>query len=1055
MSDLLRSRAFARIVDLVSEGEIVGLVNGAKSIYFNGTPLENADNSRNFENVTYDARVGTQAQDYIPDAAAIESSVNVATEVKNTASVTRTISNSDVNAVRVIVSVQALFRTKDNGNQVGTDVQLAIDVQTNGGGYVEKLRDTISGKATSKYQRAYRIALTGTGPWDIRVRRLTDDSTDIKLQNKTFWDSYSEIIDTKLRYPNSALVAVKLDAASFQGIPSRAYDLKLLKVKVPTNYDPIARTYTGAWDGTFKTEWTDNPAWCFYDLVTNTRYGLGNYIPAAQVDKWGLYTISQYCDQLVDDGFGGQEPRFTCNLYLQSRAEAYKVINDLASCFRAMVYWASGSLTVSQDAPSDPVALFTQANVIDGRFTYSGASAKARHTVALVSWNDPADFYKQKIEYVEDAEGIARFGVVPTEVSAIGCTSRGQANRVGRWLLYSERYESETVSFQTGIEAAMVRPGNVIKVADSARAGTRLGGRVISATTTEITVDAAPILGGGSWTMYVMLPDGTVESKTVSSAVDAVVTLGSALSAAPQAGAQWIISGSATEAQTFRVVSISEQEGGVLEITALKHRPDKYAAVEEGLVLQPQDITQLDVVPDATNFGQLTEYLYATPTDVRVGITISWAPVNYAAQYLVQYRVDSGNVFEQTVRSNSIEVLNAETGNYAITVYALSAIGKQSLPYTFAAAVLGKTARPADVTGLQIAAQGTSALLQWDLHPDLDVRIGGLIAVRHSELSFGAQWATSIPVAEFPGAARSGSVPLIPGTYLARAIDSTGQQSFNAASVSSATLSVFQYNAVVTADQDPSFSGTKTNMVVVSNKLRLAQSGGAESPTAEVGTYEFASYVDVGAVYTSRVSIKFDAVAYDVANLVDGWPAIDTIGEVDLGALTANFVDIWTDWDAITNFDSESILGDATLTFEFATTDDDPAGSPLWSAWKTFYVGDYTARAFKFRLILDRGSDEYQQVEFAALSAIIDVPDRIESAKNVSVPSGGLAVTFTNQFYDVPAVAVTGANLATGDYVEITGKTSAGFTMQFKNSAGTGVARTADWIAKGFGYKSS
>lgn len=1054
---VLRSRAYARVLDLVSEGEIVGLVDGAKSIYLNGTALENTDGSRNFDNVTFESRSGTQAQTYIPGASSVESAVAVNTEVTKTTSVTRTISNPDVDAVRVIVSVPALFRTKDNGNQTGTSVQIAIDYQDNGGGFTNALTDTIDGKATSKYQRAYKIALPGTGPWDIRVRRITDDSTEIDKQNKTFWDSYTEIVDVKLRYPNSALVSMKFDAGSFQGVPTRAYDLKLLKVKVPTNYNPTTRVYTGTWDGTFKTEWTDNPAWCFYDLITNQRYGLGSYIASSQVDKWGLYTIAQYCDQLVPDGFGGTEPRFTCNIYLQSRAEAYKVVQDLASCFRSMVYWASGSLTVAQDAPSDPVALYTQANVIDGQFTYSGASAKARHTVALVTWNDPDDLYKQKVEYIEDAEAIARFGVIPTEVVAVGCTSRGQANRVGRWLLFSERYESETVTFVTGIEGSVARPGQIIKVADSARAGTRLGGRVSSSTTTVVTVDSNVTLGAGTWTMYVMLADGSVESRSVASVAGKAVTLSSALTSAPISGATWIISGTTTEAQTFRVVTVVEQDGGLIEITALKHEPDKYAAVENNLVLAPRDITALDVVPVPTSGGSLSEYLYTSATDVKVGVTMSWSPVDYAASYVVQYRIDGQNALEETVLTPSLELLDAIIGNYEITVYAVSAVGRRSLPYTYSATVLGKTARPADITGLQLVAQGASALLQWELHPDLDVRIGGQVAVRFSEATFGAQWNTAIPVAEFPGSATSGSVPLAAGTYLARAVDSTGNQSYNPSSIVSTTQSIFQYNAVVTQNEHTAFSGTKTDMFVDASKLKLTVISPVppetENSTVQSGSYQFANYVDVGAVYTSRVMINFVGTTVSLSNLLDSWPAIDSIAEIDLGTQSANYVDVWADWDAITNFDSQLLLGDATVNFEVATTNDNPAGTPTWSDWRTFYIGDYTARAFKFRMSVDRGPDKYTQVEISQLGVTVDVPDRIESNKNVSVGAGGLTITFANAFYDTPAVAVTPYNMATGDFTVITANSSTGFTVQFKNSAGTGVARTMDWIAKGFGYK--
>ena len=1066
MSDL-RSKAFANVLDLVSEGEIVGLVDGQKSIYLNGTPLQNADGSLNFQNVSYDSRPGTQAQTYIPNVSGVESETNVGVEIKQTTSATRTITSSITNAARVTLSVASLFRQKDDGSTAGASVQIAIDLQTDGGGFVQTVLDTIDGKATSKYQRSYRINLTGTGPWDIRVRRITADSTDLKLQDKTYWDTYTEIVDAKLRYPNSALVSMRFDSAAFSGVPTRAFDLKLKKIQIPSNYNPLTRAYTGSWNGTFQTAWSDNPAWCFYDLVTNSRYGLGNFVAAGQVDKWALYSIAQYCDQLVDDGFGGTEPRFTCNMYLQSQAEAYKVVQDMASCFRSMIYWSTGTITLSQDAPSDAVALYTQANVEDGAFSYSGSSAKARHTVAMVTWNDPDNLYAQRVEYVEDAEAIARFGIVPTEVVAIGCTSRGQANRVGRWLLYSERYESEVVSFTTGIEGAVARPGQIIKVADASRAGVRLGGRVSSATTTAVTLDAAVTPGGSTWDVYAMLPDGTVGTSEVASFAGSTITLVTALADAPQSGAQWILTSTATEAQTFRVMTVSERDDGKIEITALAHDPDKFAHVDDGLVLQPRDITNLNDPPVTPTGGTVSEYLYATITDLRVGATINWSQIDRVASYLVAYSVSGDNAVEATVTTNSLELLNAVAGNYVITVQAVSATGVKSQIYQFEATVLGKTALPSDVTGLQMTVQSDTGLLQWDSHTDLDVRIGGQISIRYSEVLLGAQWNTSLPVGDFPGSSTSGSVPLRAGTYLAKAKDSTGLLSQNAIAVVTDAPNIMQFNAVASSQQDPGFTGVKDQLITLNNRLQLDQAtpwdsivdldaytNGIDGDLVASGEYEFDTYVDTGAVYTSRVSATFSVLSYNVGNLVDEWPLIDSLDLIDSGLLVADQVDSWVNWDAIVNFDQPRSADDATLQIFISTTNDDPAVAPIWSAWRVFYVGDYTARAFQFKVRLERGEDVDNQVALSTLGVTVDVPDRIESNNDIDVPAAGLAVTFANAFFSIPAVAITAENMATGDYAQITAKTAAGFTIKFNNAAGTGVARTMDWIAKGFGYQS-
>ena len=824
----LRSKAFARVLDLVAEGEIEGLVNGAKSIYLNGTPLQNADNTFNFQNVTYATRSGTQAQTYIDGIPSVESETTVNTEVTNATPIVRTVSNSDVNAVRVTVYVPALYFQNSQGDLDGQSVELAIDVQPDGGSYSTVLTDTISGKTTSKYQRSYRVNLTGSAPWNIRVRRITADSTNVRLVNETYWESYTEIIDAKLRYPNSALVSLKFDASTFSGIPTRGYDLKLKRIKIPSNYNPTTRVYTGTWNGTFTTAWSDNPAWCFYDLVTNSRYGLGSYIPEAQVDKWALYTIGQYCDELVPNGLGGTEPRFTCNLYLQSREEAFKVINDMASCFRSMVYWAGGSMTLAQDAPSDPVALFTQANVVDGLFTYIGSSAKARHTVALVTWNDPEDLYKQKVEYVEDTDGIARYGVVPTEVVAIGCTSRGQANRVGRWLLYAERNETETVTFATGIEGATVRPGDIIKVADASRAGVRLGGRVRSSTTTAVTLDAAVSLGASTWTLYVMLPNGSVASSQVSSAAGNTVNLVTALPSAPQTGAQWVMSSASTEAQTFRVLNVVEKDGN-FEITALKHEPLKYDAVEDGLVLPDRDITALTFTPTAPTSLTISESLYTYQAEVRAKISVGWPNVQGASAYRVQWSKDGGNFTDTITSISDYELLNITPGAYLFRVYSIGPTGRESRTYREASfTAQGKTAPPANVTGLQaIIDPSIGITLSWDRVADLDID--------SYEVRSGNSWATGTLVGQVKGTTlKIGLLPAGSVTYRVKALDTSGIYSATEATVA----------VTVTAPSVPVVSASVSGDVLVLNWT-------ASSATLAISSYE----VRFGASFATGTSV--------------------------------------------------------------------------------------------------------------------------------------------------------------------------------------------------------
>ena len=728
--DSLRSRAYARVVDLISEGEIEGLVDGLQSVYLDDTPIQNPDGTTNFSGVTLESRNGSQQQSYVPGFSSVENEVVVGVEVKASQPVVRSITDPDVDAVRIKVSVPQLTnQDTTNGDLNGNTVTFAIDRQVNGSGFVEIISDTISGKTTTKYQRSYYVPLIGTGPWDIRVRRITADSTSTAIQNKTFVDSYTEVIESKLRYPNSALVALRVDASQFSSIPRRSYDMKLLRVRVPVNYNPSTRAYSGVWNGTFKIAWTDNPAWCFYDLVTSARYGLGGYIPEAQVDKWALYRVAQYCDQLVPNGLGGVEPRFTCNLYLQTREQAYKVVQDMASIFRGMVYWSGGAITVTQDAPADPVYQFAPSNVVDGEFAYQGSSAKARHTVALVTWNDPEDFYRQKVEYVEDAAGIARYGIVQSEVVALGCTSRGQAHRVGKWLLYSEQSESEIVTFRTGLEGAVVRPGDVIKVADPVRGGMRLGGRIAAASASTVTLDQ-DLPADLPWRLSVVLPTGKVEERLVGPIYGRALTVSIPFSAVPQPDAIWVLSSSIIEPQLFRVVAVAERDPGVHEVTALAHNSSKFDAIEKGLALQPRSITILSDMPSAPTGLTMQESLYRVKDQAQVLVQVSWNEVQTAVAYRLSYRVSGGNFVSLPLTSaNYIEIRDAQEGAYEFSLRAIGITRKESAPATLSATVLGKTLPPSDVAGFMVQRRVSDLLITWDGVEDADlagyeVRVG-------------------------------------------------------------------------------------------------------------------------------------------------------------------------------------------------------------------------------------------------------------------------------------------------------------------------------------------
>lgn len=482
-ADNLQSTATAKLLDLLCEGEIVGLVEGARSIFLDQTAVQNADGSANFKGLTWEERTGTQDQSYIANVAdGVSADINVGVAVKaSSGAVVRTVAESSTDAIKVRIGVPVLRRYKSNGDIVGTEVRLQIEVKQGNGAYELRVDDTIEGKTSSLYEKEYIIAVTSGQPsYQIRLTRVTPDSDTQNLQNELRWQAYSQIVNTKLRYPNSALVGLTFDAENFSSMPERSYLIKGLIIKVPSNTttrDDGSLVYHGTWNGTFRLSWSSNPAWCLYDLLSNKRYGTG--IPEASLDKWAFYSIGQYCDELIPDGKGGVEPRFSLNCYLRDRERAYDVINTLCSVFRGMAYYDSGTVTVTQDKPRDPTRLFNDSNVTAEGFEYAGSDIRVRHNTALVTWNDPSDRYQERIEVVEDREGIIKYGVQQVEVRAVGCTSQGQAHRLGKWMLISELVETDTVTFKTAAEGIVVRPGEVIKVADRARSGVAYWGRVL------------------------------------------------------------------------------------------------------------------------------------------------------------------------------------------------------------------------------------------------------------------------------------------------------------------------------------------------------------------------------------------------------------------------------------------------------------------------------------------------------------------------------------------------------------------------------------------------
>lgn len=717
--DSLRSQQIAQVVDLVSEGPIQGLSDGLRSIFINETPLMNSDGTMNFKNVAVEWRQGNQIQDPFTGLTGAEAETPVSVEVKNGVPVVRTITNAEVDMVRVTISIPQLTeQNPQNGDINGSAVAFHIDIQNNGSGYQTRLTDAIQGKTTSKYQRSYLIVFNGPGPWDIRVVRDTSDSTTSAIQNSMFWESYTSIVRANLTYPNSAMVYTRIESSQFNSIPTRGYGLKGLIVRVPTNYDPINRTYTGAWDGTFKLAWTDNPAWCFYDLLTNERYGLGQYVDQNSIDKWLLYSIAQYCDQQVPNGYGGYEARFRCNLYLQSREEAFQVVQNFASIFRAITYWGSGTIMTVQDRPADAVALYSPANVIDGSFSYSGSSIKNRHTVALVAWADPKDMYRQKIEYVQDEELVKQHGIIESTITAFGCTSRGQAHRYGKWMLAVERYCTETVTFKAGLDSVGLYPGAIIKTTDPIRAGKRMGGRITANTTNTVTLDNPITLEAGrTYTISIISSNTVPQNHTIVSGAGThqILTLGSVLSAPIVYGAVFVIAADNLVPETWRVVGVKEASPTTVEVMAVSYYEGLYDYVELGnqFVLPP--VSNIRVRPARPQNLSLITYAYVVGGSMAgLNGTLSWT--GSSPRYMVRWRRTNGAWQERIVYDVATEIVGLTSEPHIFQVVAIGANGLESDAAVLTITPSLDAVNLPDVTGLSLDGPFTidQAKFKWD-----------------------------------------------------------------------------------------------------------------------------------------------------------------------------------------------------------------------------------------------------------------------------------------------------------------------------------------------------
>ena len=704
-TDDLVATSYAQILYGLCEGEIAGLAEEGKSIRLENTPLINDNGEPNFEGVSWEFRTGTLDQTHIAGFPSVENEHNIGVELRHDRDWTRQINNRELSAVRVRLNFNALKEQKENGDITGYAISYAIDVQTDGGSFVEVLTDTVRGKASQGYKKAHRIDLPNAGTakrWTIRVRRITPNRDSELVADTMSIDALTEIIDAKLSYPCTALLGISYDAKTFNNIAKIAVRLKGKIIQVPSNYNAETRRYNGLWDGTFKFAYSNNPAWVFYDLCTHKRYGLGERL-SGMVDKWRLYQIGQYCDELVDDGKGGQEPRFTCNVYIQKADDAYRVLQNLASVFRGLSFWDGQNIVVDSDTPKDPVYTFSPANVVGGEFSYTGTRARDRHTLSKVAWDNPENNFTTEYELIPDEEAIAKYGVRTLDISAFGCTSKGQAQRAGIWALKSEQLETQTVTFKTGLQGFIPQVGQVINIADNVFAGRAISGRIVNVNGKQITLDR--VAGKIGDILTVATADGIVSSQ-ITAVQGEILTLKQALNIANES--IWAIISDDLKLKQFRILTIAQNDDATFDITALEYNRQKYAVVDNGAMVTQEPFTVLKVATiSAPKSVALTAHTRTHQGQAVTTLNIAWEQVSGAVAYIVEWRKDDGNW--QTlpkVSGQSVDIDGVYAGVYQAKVRAIDAFDNESLSQSSQLTAIqgkqGKPPRPINLTALGV-----------------------------------------------------------------------------------------------------------------------------------------------------------------------------------------------------------------------------------------------------------------------------------------------------------------------------------------------------------------
>jgi len=1077
----LSSKQFSTLIDVLSEGEIEGSATASqagitnrssrqymnaflKDVFLDGTQIyqQNAPNSGgdptqdllNYKNVLFDVNFGLNNQNFLPGISSIETEVAVGVVVTNSSPVTRTVTNTEVDAVRVTLGFPRFLEIDSEVGIVGTLVDIDIKLIQANGTTTQPIVDTVIGKSNDAYFRDYIVNFPSNAsfPVQVRVGRQKADSTDPNIVDAFQFTSLTEIIYEKKRYEDIAHTKLRFDSSISPNIPSRMFRIRGVRIKIPhnatVNISDGSIEYSGVFNGTFQTDkkWCSDPAWILYDLLTNTRYGAG--IDEASLDKFSFYSASVYCNEKINNGFGGLETRFSCNININNSYEAFDLINNLCTTMNVMPFYSGGSIFISQDRPADPSYQFTLANVLEGGFEYSGSSQKTRHTIFNVAYFN-TETRTVDLETVKDTDAnIAKLGSIVKNVTAFACTSRGQARRLGKWFLYNEQNATETCTFTATAEAGvLIRPGQIIQISDPVRAGVRRGGLIHSASVTAVEVDDisnTDLDATNGAKLSVILPDGTLETRDVTAINGNNINVGPAFSQEPQNNSVWVLENNTIQPTTWRITNIVE-DGLNYTVTALTHNSSKYGFIEDGSQLEERQITILNEIKEPPANLSGTEEIVAINNKAVSKITFTWQPVKGVNQYRVAYRFKNGNEISTNVRRNDFEIFNSQIGTYEVRVSSLNAIGEPSInPSTISFNAIGKTALPGNVQNLRIEPINTKLIrLRWDQSVDTDVIHGGFCRIRHSPKTDGTgtfQNATDID--KLAGNSTQITVPYIEGEYLVRFEDDGGRLSASSASIIIDLPDPLGDLTAQTRREDndsPKFQGTKTNVTFDSsvNSLKLT-----DPATNATGEYAFNEVLDLGGVFSLDLKRHIQTEGFYSGSLFDSRSAL---------------IDTWTDFDG-----AQATSVNCEL-FVAVTQDNPSSGSPTFTAFQTFVNGAYKGRGFKFKAVLTSG-DPAQNIKVSELGYTATFQRRTEqSATAIASGSGVKNITFSSPFFtgttallgansNLPSIGITATdNITSGDYFQVTNISATGFSVHFKDSSNASISRNFNFTAVGFG----